>query len=1262
MTGWGDNTFGQSTPPVDITNVAAISAGGSYNLALLDNFTVAAWGDNRSGQTNIPAGLSTSGVVSIAAGSSNAVALLSDGTVVAWGDNTFGQGNVPPGLSNVVAIASGGNDVVALLNNGTVVAWGDHAFGQTNVPSSVSNVVAVAAGNNHNLALQNNGNILAWGDNTFGESGIPVEVKNVEAIAAGSGDNLVLTNNGSVATWGNNSSLQLNVPPGLGSVFAVACGALHDLVLTAEPPLLPPYAHTSPATSVTGTNAQINGFATPNTTNDSLVWFRWGTSTNYAFQSPPVSAGSGFSVVYVTNQISGLIYGQAYHFQLVVSNYLGTTYGFDTLLVAGSTVAWGDNTYGQSTPPAGLSNVVTVAAGGYHSLEILTNGAVLAWGDNANGQVTVPAGLSNAVAVAGGVYHSLALQSNGVVTAWGNNASGQSTVPASVSNMVAAAGGGSFASMALQNNGLVTAWGDNTFGQTNVPANLGNSNVVSVAEGAEHSLALLNDGTVVGWGTNTDHQISVPPLNGVVAVAAGNFHSLALLNSGEVVAWGLNNAGQTTVPGICTSNVVAIAAGGYHSLALLNNGNVVVWGDDSLGHTYVPVSVCNVVAVAAGTYHSVVLTSPYPVNLNLFPTNGPVTNVVTPGGINWFQINVPTNAIAATNTLLFATLPVNLWWSTNFPPSITSPNDAELLANQLSGSVVLYHNTPRPTMVAGGIYYLGVQNPNSLPVTNAIQVTFETAVPPVLPPVQFQFVQGGTTLVVTNTAFDIYPADVLDYTLSTNVFFVFPIPPYFTNTAVNPVISANGIITWAVPTNTAVTFSVFNTTVTDTNTGLSDANSFFVIAFPPFGIGVPVTNSAASNSISWTLVQVPTNAIAATNALLFASAPVNLWYSTNLPPSITNSSDVELLTNSVNGTNVTSITNTVPLLLPGGFYFLGVENDNPFAITNVLEVSFRYLVPPVLPVIPDQLIPGGFTLTVTNTATDTNAGAVLIYTLVNPPSGAAIDANGIITWTPSTNIAPTNVVITTIATDSNAQLSATNSFNVFVLPALGSQPQTNIVAPGGINWFQVNVPINAIAATNTLLFATLPVNLWFSTNLPPTITNSYDFELLSNSLAGSQVLGFTTIPQLVPGSTYYLGVQNTNSVPVTNAVAVTFELTNSTLVFDIFSIVNTTNSSGTNGFLLTWFAPSGTQFHLQWTPELLPVTWTNFKGVISFTSFIAATNSEFQYFDDGSQTGGFGPDRFYRLQLLNSPTNTEPEFILTTTNYNAKICRWPCSM
>jgi alpha-tubulin suppressor-like RCC1 family protein len=57
-------------------------------------------------------------------------------------------------------------------------------------------------------------------------------------------------------------------------------------------------------------------------------------------------------------------------------------------------VAWGDNSYGQRNVPPGLSNVVAVAAGAYHSLALKADGTVVAWGDNTYGQRNVPAGLN----------------------------------------------------------------------------------------------------------------------------------------------------------------------------------------------------------------------------------------------------------------------------------------------------------------------------------------------------------------------------------------------------------------------------------------------------------------------------------------------------------------------------------------------------------------------------------------------------------------------------------------------------------------------------------------------------------------------------------------------------------------------------------------------------------------------------------------------------------------------------------------------------
>jgi alpha-tubulin suppressor-like RCC1 family protein len=139
----------------------AIAAGWYHTLALKGDGTVAAWGDNSFGQTNITSGMSN--VVAIAGGGAHNLAVKSDGMVVAWGYNADGQTNVPPGLSNVVAVAGGAYHSLALQRDGTIVAWGQNDYDQTNVPVGLSNVVAIAGGAFHSLALKSDGTVVAWG-------------------------------------------------------------------------------------------------------------------------------------------------------------------------------------------------------------------------------------------------------------------------------------------------------------------------------------------------------------------------------------------------------------------------------------------------------------------------------------------------------------------------------------------------------------------------------------------------------------------------------------------------------------------------------------------------------------------------------------------------------------------------------------------------------------------------------------------------------------------------------------------------------------------------------------------------------------------------------------------------------------------------------------------------------------------------------------------------------------------------------------------
>ena len=271
---------------------------------------------------------------------------------------------------------------------------------------------------------------------------------------------------------------------------------------------------------------------------------------------------------------------------------------------AGTVVAWGSNSAGQVTTPAGLGHVTAIAAGLRHNLALKADGTVAAWGDNSLGQANVPADLNGVVAIGAGGSHGLALKADGTVVAWGDNHYGQLNVPPGLHDVSAIAAGWVH-NLAIKTDGTVVGWGDNSLGQVTIPAGL--AGVVAVAAGTSHSLALKADGTVVAWGSSGSGEGAVPAgLSDVVAVSAGYLHSLALKRDGTVVAWGLDLSGMASVPA-GLSDVVAVSAGYLHNLALKADGTVVAWGDNTLGQASVPPGLVGARAIAAGNFHSLAL-------------------------------------------------------------------------------------------------------------------------------------------------------------------------------------------------------------------------------------------------------------------------------------------------------------------------------------------------------------------------------------------------------------------------------------------------------------------------------------------------------------------------------------------------------------------------------------------------------------------------------------------------------------------------------
>ena len=282
-----------------------------------------------------------------------------------------------------------------------------------------------------------------------------------------------------------------------------------------------------------------------------------------------------------------------------------------------------------------------------------------------------------------------------------------------------------------------------------------------------------------------------------------------------------------------------------------------------------------------------------------------------------------------------------------------------------------------------------------------------TNTPPVLPVQADRTIAELTTLVVTNTATDAdIPANTLTYVL---------VAPTGAG------ISSSGIITWTPSEGQGPSTNTFTTVVTDNGVPpLSATNSFTVI--------VTEVNTAPvlPAQINRTILQLTT--LLVTNTATDSDIPANvLTYSLVNPPAgaVIDSNGIIAWTPTAAQAPSTNLITTV-------------VTDNgvpPLSATNAFTVFvLTPNTPPVLPAQSNRTVNELTTLAVTNTATDADLPPqTLTYALIRPPSGATIDANGVIRWTPSQTQSPsTNLLQATVTDNGLPPLSATNSFTVTV--------------------------------------------------------------------------------------------------------------------------------------------------------------------------------------------------------------------------------------
>jgi alpha-tubulin suppressor-like RCC1 family protein len=258
---WGENYFAQlgtfykdtwEPSPVGVeglTDISELAVASTFNLALLSDGTVAAWGGNGSGQLgddrrkpNWEEGLSHTfvqeedpathqvrgelhGVKAVAAANEHSLALMANGTVMAWGNDQYGQlgsgrqgferilninERLPkpvPGLSAIKAIAEGGGSDYAVTATGTVRAWGSNTSGQLGLGEPGPD--HCETGVRHYPAYELCSEVprpVMWRNPSTGRQ---EELGDVASVRAGRFAAYALLEDGHVVSWGSNHQGEL---------------------------------------------------------------------------------------------------------------------------------------------------------------------------------------------------------------------------------------------------------------------------------------------------------------------------------------------------------------------------------------------------------------------------------------------------------------------------------------------------------------------------------------------------------------------------------------------------------------------------------------------------------------------------------------------------------------------------------------------------------------------------------------------------------------------------------------------------------------------------------------------------------------------------------------------------------------------------------------------------------------------------------------------------------------------------------------------
>ena len=568
----GDGTTTNSTLPICISEkgnelkgkrIVDISAGGGHTVAIDEEGKIYAWGNNEVGQlgdgttTNsvLPICISDKDnelkgkkIISISAGVVHTVALDEEGKAYTWGNNEYGQlgdgkttnSVLPICISDkdnelkgkkIISISAGVVHTVALDEEGKAYTWGNNEYGQlgdgktTNsvLPICISDkenelkgkrIVDISAGYGHTVAIDEEEKVYTWGYNEFGQLGYVTEDNSTEPIcisdkenelkgkrivdiSAGYGHTVAIDKEGKVYTWGFNEY-----------------GQLGDITLrySAEPICLTDKKNELKRMKTVKVVTEDTEVISLAESGKIYIWYIW-------------EVGDGTAI---------------YALPICISDK-------DTELKG--------------------KRIVDISAGYGHTVAIDEEGKVYTWGDNGDGQLgdgttndsPLPICISNKenelkgkkiISISAGGYHTVAIDEEGKVYTWGNNEVGQ-------------LGDGTTTNSVLP---ICISDKENE---------LKGKRIVDISAGYGHTVAIDEEGKVYTWGDNGDGQLGDGTTNDsplpicisnkenelkgkkIISISAGEGHTVAIDEEGKAYTWGYNELGQLG-DGTTTNSVLPI--------------------------------------------------------------------------------------------------------------------------------------------------------------------------------------------------------------------------------------------------------------------------------------------------------------------------------------------------------------------------------------------------------------------------------------------------------------------------------------------------------------------------------------------------------------------------------------------------------------------------------------------------------------------------------------------------------------------------------